>query len=49
MRILYTVVRASSHENLATEVNLRLAQGWRLIGGVAVSNGLFYQAMILEG
>jgi hypothetical protein len=33
---------------LENEVNIKIAEGWRPIGGIAVDNFGLYQAMILE-
>ncbi len=44
----YTIVTASSNDELVKKVNEMLNQGWETEGGVAISqDGNFHQAMIL--
>ncbi|MBK8983124.1 MAG: DUF1737 domain-containing protein [Ignavibacteria bacterium] len=44
----YTIVTASSNEELVKKVNEMLNQGWETEGGVAISqDGNYHQAMIL--
>jgi hypothetical protein len=44
----YTLVMASNWKNIETEVMLAMRQGWTPLGGVAVDNGMCYQAMVRD-
>jgi len=52
--IEYTTVRGSTHaettgspgKSLEVRVNEKIKEGWDLIGGVSVYDGVLYQAMV---
>ena len=43
--IAYSVLEAESKKQLEKLVSEAISKGWQPIGGVAVSGGMFYQAM----
>jgi hypothetical protein len=43
--IAYMVLEGASRQELEAAVKDALRKGWQPIGGVAVSGGMFYQAM----
>lgn len=43
----YTIVSANDDKSLTSQVNEMIEQGWETEGGIAISEGVFYQAMIL--
>lgn len=44
----YKMVAGSVHYELAENVNLCMADGWKLYGTPFASNGVLYQAMVKE-
>ena len=44
--IAYMVLEAASRLELETAVKDALRKGWQPMGGIAVSGGVFYQAMV---
>jgi hypothetical protein len=44
--IAYMLLEAESREQLETVVKDAIRKGWQPQGGVSVSNGIFYQAMV---
>ena len=52
MEMQYMIVKASTTDKLAEEVQIRIGEGWIPQGGVCVANGsnfILTQAMILKG
>ncbi|MGD0801377.1 MAG: DUF1737 domain-containing protein [Terracidiphilus sp.] len=43
--IAYSILQGASIQQLETLVKDAISKGWQPIGGVAVSGGVFYQAM----
>jgi hypothetical protein len=43
--IAYSVLEGATKELLEAAVKDAIRKGWQPIGGIAVSNGVFYQAM----
>ncbi len=43
--IKYEIIYATTIDAICRELNVRLATGWNLVGGICVSGGKFYQAM----
>jgi hypothetical protein len=43
--IAYIVVEAPSRKQLEAAVKEAIGKGWQPVGGVAVSGGVFYQAL----
>ncbi|MDR3724430.1 MAG: DUF1737 domain-containing protein [Terracidiphilus sp.] len=44
--IAYKVLEARTREDLEKAVYEALGQGWQPLGGVAISDGMFYQAIV---
>lgn len=44
--IAYHVLEASSKKELEKLVNEHIGKGWQPSGGIAIANGVFYQAVV---
>lgn len=42
----YMVLEGTTREALELAVREALSMGWQPLGGIAIANGVFYQAMI---
>ena len=44
--IAYKVLEATTRQALEEAVREALSQGWQPLGGLEISNGIFYQAIV---
>lgn len=44
--MMYIVLSSTSLSNLVSQVTSSMAEGWKPLGGVAVNNAGFFQAMV---
>lgn len=44
--IAYKVIEAATREALEEAMREALSQGWQPLGGICITNGVFYQAIV---